>query len=216
MQLERRMTKMKKLTVIMAMALCFLMVSSTVWADNYLTLKTGLFFPENDDVLDSGYNVQAAFGKSLVDLFPALAAKGAAWKNVSAELGIGYRHADGEEEVSSFGTTVKTHQDLDVIPVTLVAFYTYEIADSGFKIYGGAGPGLYFAFTDTDVTTTSIYTGTTKTSDDDSTQKFGVVLKGGALYSLNPQWELSAALQKDIVSDDVGGLCFNIGVRIHF
>lgn len=207
---------MKKLSVIIAFALSCLMLGSTVWADTYLTVQAGLFQPEDDDVLDDGYNLEVTYGKSLVDVFPGLAAKHPAWKNVTAELGIGYRHADGEISISSFGTTIATEIDLDMIPVTLAAIYTHKIAGTPFKFYGGGGPGIYYASTEATVTTSIPGFFTETVSEDDSEFKFGVLLKGGVLFSLNERLDVSGGLQADLVSDDVGGVCFNLGMRYYF
>lgn len=207
---------MKKLTVMVVLATAWLMIGSTVWADTYFTGQLGLFDPEEDSVLDTGYNLEVAYGKSLVDVFPGLGANHSAWNNVTAELAIGYRHADGEIRVTSFGTTITTKTDLDVIPVTLAAVYTHEMTGSPFKFYGGAGPGIYYASTDAKVTTTGPFLVPRTVSDDDSDIKFGVLLKGGVLFSLNERLDLSGGAQMDLVSDDVGGICFNIGMRYYF
>ncbi len=211
-----RKKAVKKLTIMVVLAIGWVLIGSTVWADAYFAGQAGLFNPEDDSVLDSGYNLEAAYGRSLVDVFPGLAAKHPAWKNVSAELGLGYRHADGETSIASFGSTTTTKTDLDVVPITLAAVYTHALAGSPFKFYGGAGPGIYYAMTETKVTTTVPFIGTTTVSDDDSEFKFGLMLKGGVLFSLNDQLDLSGGLQMDLVSDDVGGICINIGVRYYF
>jgi len=207
---------MKKFTVIIALAIGCLMLGSTVWADDYLTGQVGLFNPEDDSVLDNGYNLEIAYGKSLVDIFPGLGSRHSAWKNVTAELGIGYRHADGGLIVSNFIATTTTSVDLDVIPITLMAIYNFDIPKAPIKFYAGAGPGIYYAKTDTRVTTIIPGVGTTTVSDDDTDVKFGVLLKGGVLFSLNERLDLSGGLQTDLVSDDVGGVCVNIGVRYYF
>lgn len=208
--------RMKKFAVTIALAVSFLMLGSTAWAESYLKFDTGLFLPKEDDALDDGFNLGAAYGRSLVDVFPGLAAENPAWKNVTAELGIGYRHADGDEAVSAFGTTVSTKMDLDVVPITLAAIYTHEISGAPVKIYGGGGPGLYYASTETTVTTTTFFGTTTTFSDDDSELKLGLVLKGGALFSLSERLDLGGEFQVDLVSDDVGGYCANVSLRYYF
>lgn len=207
---------MKKLIVTVVLAAGFLMMGSIAWADTYLKFDAGMFLPKEDDALDIGYNLGAAFGKSLVEVFPGLAAENPAWRNVTAELGIGYRHADGEMSVSSFGATTSTKMDLDVVPLTLAAIYTHKISGSPVKFYGGGGPGLYYASTETTVTTTVPFIGTTRVSDDDTDLKFGVMLKGGVLVSLSERLDLGGELQWDLVSDDIGGNCLNIGLRYYF
>jgi outer membrane protein W len=209
------MAEMKKLAVTMALIAGFLMIGSTAWAGTYLKFNTGLFLPEEDDALDSGYNLGAAFGISLVDVFPGLAAENPAWKNVTAELGTGYRHADGKTTVSAFGTTTTVKTDLDVVPLTLAAIYTYKMPAAPVKFYGGAGPGLYFASKEMKVTTTTIF-GTTTVSDDDNELKLGLILKGGALFSLSDRLDLGGELQMDLVSDDIGGICADVCLRYYF
>lgn len=207
---------MKKLKVMVVLAAAILMIGSTAWADSYISGQVGLFMPEEDDVLDDGYNIEIAYGKSLVDMFPGLATAHPAWEKVTAELGIGYRHADGGTTLTSFGSTITTKVDLDVIPVTLAAVYTQEIAGTPLKFYGGAGLGVFFASTEAEATTTVPFLGTITVSDDDSDIEFGGVIKGGILYSLNERLDFSGGAQLDLVSDDIGGLCINIGMRYHF
>jgi outer membrane protein W len=206
---------MKKLAVTMALIAGFLMLGSAAWAGTYLKFDTGLYMPDDDDALDTGYNLGAAFGVSLVDVFPGLAAEDPAWKNVTAELGTGYRHADGKTTVSVFGTTTTAKTDLDVVPLTLAAVYTHKMPGAPVKFYGGAGPGLYFASREIKVTTTTIF-GNTTVSDDDNELKLGLILKGGALFSLSDRLDLGGELQMDVVSDDLGGFCANVSLRYYF
>lgn len=206
---------MKKLAVTIALVVGFLMLGSAAWAETYLKFDTGLFMPKEDDALDTGYNLGAAYGMSLVDVIPGLAAENPAWKNVTAELGTGYRHADGKMTVSGFGASTSTKMDLDVVPLTLAAIYNHKISGGPVKVYGGGGPGIYYASTETTVTTTTIF-GTTTVSDDDSELKVGLMLKGGVLVSLSERLDLGGEFQMDLVSDDIGGSCLNVSLRYYF
>ncbi|MEJ2034512.1 MAG: outer membrane beta-barrel protein, partial [Deltaproteobacteria bacterium] len=184
--------------------------ASFTGTNNYLTGKAGLYLPEIDFV-DDGFNIEGAYG---IDLSSVIGIK-----NLVLELGLGYYKASNEQTYS-FGSglsssTTKEEVDISTIPMTVDGIYTFEF-NGPFSLYAGAGLGLYYVMWEWELETSSILLGSTSSSYADDELKFGFNLLGGGRYHLNNQMDLIAEVKYASVSDDVGGVFFNVGLKYNF
>jgi opacity protein-like surface antigen len=81
-----------------------------------------------------------------------------------------------------------------------------------FSLYGGGGLGLYYAMLEAKVSDPFFGTYT----EDDSELKLGLHLVGGGRFQLNNQLDLTSELKYVAVSDDIGGVSLNFGVKFNF
>ena len=182
---------MKKWLVLMMAGMMVFATSAS--AEQYVTGKIGAYFPEADYAFDMGLNLRAALGKTIVE-----AGKG----DVNAEIGIGY-YSPGEKN-NGFS--------LNVIPLTATAIYNMPFPNSPIEFYGGAGLGLYYWWQETSV----IIPFFGEIGSDIDGLDLGINLVGGALFNVNEKFGISAELEYDLVTDDVGGLFLNVGAKYRF
>lgn len=186
---------MKKLAAVLALFTLALAVALPARAEQYLSGRIGLFDPDEGG-FDTGFNLGLAYGVDLADLLPQAVKETPGLARVATEFGIGVYNAEHENRF--FGDI-----DLTVIPLTVSAIYFHPIPNSPFEIYAGGGPGLYIAMLDTP-------------GGDDSELEFGIHLLGGGAFNIDRQLALFAELRGDLVSGDVGGGFFNLGLKYKF
>lgn len=186
---------MKKLAAVLALFTLSLAAALPVQAAEFISGRAGFYFPDEGG-FDNGYNLGVSYGFNLSDILTETVKANPAIANVTTEVGIGIYHA--ERDFRFFGDI-----ELTVIPLTVSFIYNQPIPDTLFEIYGGGGPGLYYAMLDAP-------------GDDDSELEFGVHLLAGGALNLQQQLALFAELRGDLVTDDVGGGFLNFGVRYKF
>jgi opacity protein-like surface antigen len=179
---------MKK-TILAFISVSVFLCSSSAFAANYFTGKIGLYSPE-ESFLDDGFNIEGAYG---IDISGATGVE-----NLALELGLGYYTADGDQPFFDL--------DVSVIPITATAIYTHDL-DGPFSLFGGAGLGFYYA---------NVEVNSFGSEEDDSEVELGFNLVGGGRYELNNRMDLTAELKYAAVSDDIGGLFLNFGIKYNF
>jgi opacity protein-like surface antigen len=188
---------MKK-AVLIFISVYFLVFASSAFAGDYFTAKIGPYFPE-ESALDTGVNIEGAYGLDIYNMTGI--------ENLALEFGLGYYTASGDENY--YGSKLK--YDFDVISLTTTAVYTLDLSGP-FSLYGGGGLGLYYAMLEAKVSDPFFGTYT----EDDSELKLGLHLVGGGRFQLNNQLDLTSELKYVAVSDDIGGVSLNFGVKFNF
>jgi opacity protein-like surface antigen len=188
---------MKK-AVLIFISVYFLVFASSAFAGDYFTAKIGPYFPE-ESFLDTGFNIEGAYGLDLYNMTGI--------ENLALEFGLGYYTASGD----GYDLGYKIDIDLDVISVTTTAVYTLDLGGP-FSLFGGGGLGLYYAMAEAKESHPII--GTYK--DDNSELELGLHLVGGGRLQLNKQIDLTTELKYVAVSDDIGGVFLNFGVKFNF
>jgi len=188
---------MKK-AVFLFISVYFLVFASAAFAGDYFTGKIGPYFPE-ERFLDTGFNIEGAYG---LDLY-----KMTGIENLAIEFGLGYYTASGDD----YDLGNKIDVDLDVISATTTAVYTLDLSGP-FSLFGGGGLGLYHTMVE--VKESDPIFGTYK--DDDSDLKLGLHLVGGGRLQLNNQMDLTTEVKYVALSDDMGGVFLNFGIKYNF
>jgi len=159
--------------------------------EQYWTAKAGVFLPDKDE-LDSGFNLEGAYGTRLIDLAPALSRHGKFWPKVWLEAGGGYYQADHEQ-----------HGDVAVLPVTLSALLRLPV-NKVFGLYAGAGGGLYLVSRDF------------PDGHDDTNADLGAQAFGGIAFHVAPKVDITAECKWRMVKDDADGAVLSGGVQVAF
>jgi hypothetical protein len=186
---------MKKLAAVLALFALALTMSLPARAGEYISGRAGFYFPDEGG-FDTGSNFGIAYGFSLGDILTEDVKENPALANINTEIGLGIYNA--ERDVRFVGDI-----DLTVVPLTVSFIYNHAVPGTPFEIYGGGGPGLYYAMVDTPF-------------GDDSELEFGVHLLAGGAYNLDNRLSLFTELRGDLVTDDVGGGFLNFGVKYKF
>lgn len=186
---------MKKLAVVLALFTLALASALPAQAEEFISGRAGIYFPDEGG-FDNGYNFSLGYGFSLADILTESAKENPALANITTEFNLGIYNAD--RDLRFFGDI-----DLTVIPLTVSLIYNHAIQGTPFEIYGGGGPGLYYARFDAP-------------GDDDSELEFGVHLLAGGAFNIDRQFALFTELRGDLVTDDVGGGFLNFGLKYKF
>jgi opacity protein-like surface antigen len=187
---------MKK-AVLIFISVYFLVFASSAFAGDYFTAKIGPYFPE-ESALDTGVNIEGAYGLDIYNMTGI--------NNLALEFGLGYYTASGDENFLG----QKFKYDFDVISLTTTAVYTLDLSGP-FSLYGGGGLGLYYSMLEAKVSGPFF-----RYTEDDSELKLGLHLVGGGRLQLNKQLDLTSELKYVAVSDDMGGVSLNFGVKFNF
>jgi hypothetical protein len=186
---------MKKLAAILTLFTLALAPALPAQAAEFISGRAGFYFPDEGG-FDNGYNLSLSYGFNLADILTESAKENPALANITTEFSLGIYNA--ERDLRFFGDI-----DLTVIPLTVSFLYNHPIPGTPFEIYGGGGPGLYYARLDAP-------------GDDDSELEIGVHLLAGGAYNLDRQLTLFTELRGDLVTDDVGGGFLNFGLKYKF
>jgi opacity protein-like surface antigen len=178
---------MKRITALLVL-LGLVTVAATASAQPYVTGKLGVYMPDHG-WLDNGFNLEGAYGRPFVDLFPD-AVRHQPWlQNVNLEASVGFYSADYSRNSGRSGS-------VDALPVTVSALYNHTL-NQYFDVYGGAGLGAAIV------------------SDDWGSNglRVGPRLIAGGYYNLTPQFALGAELRQDLYSGRAKGGFLNFGAR---
>jgi hypothetical protein len=186
---------MKKLAAVLALFTLALAAALPAQAEEFISGRAGFYFPDEGG-FDTGYNFGLSYGFNLADILTETVKENPWVANVTTEIGIGVYNA--EDDIRFVGDV-----DLTVIPLTVSVIYNHPIQGTPFEIYGGGGPGLYYAMVDTPF-------------GDDSELEVGIHLLGGGAFNLDQQLALFAELRGDLATDDVGGGFLNFGLKYKF
>jgi hypothetical protein len=190
----------KKLLVLTAVLL--LSVAPAMAENNYVKGKVGYFMPA-ESILDSGFNLEAAYGLPLQDFVNL---------PLTAEFGIGYYTASGSESVGFPGFSLNSDIDISVIPFTATVLYDLPVNVENMAFNVGTGLGLYVW--NSDFSVSDPFFGNISGSDDGI--ELGFHLQAGGEYKINDRYAATADLKYAIVSDDLGGTFINVGVKYNF
>lgn len=149
---------------------------------NYITLKSGAFFPTgdlDDDDFDDGFNGAVAFGHRFNRYF-------------ALEGEAGYFQTDTKDRgtVSSSGLTFtgRAVSDLFSIPLRITALGVLPLAEDRFELFGGVGFGVYITHLDLKLDGNVTGPGGSVSgtvSDDDTDVHVGGHFLAGANYNLS-------------------------------
>lgn len=185
---------MKKLATVLALFTLSLAAALPAPAAEFISGRAGFYFPDEGG-FDTGPNFSLSYGFSLADILTDSVQENPALANVHTEFSLGIYSSERD---TRFGDI-----DLTVIPLTVSFIYNHAIQGSPFELYGGGGPGLYFAEVDAP-------------GGDDSELEFGVHFLVGGAFNLDTNLALFTELRGDLVTDDVGGGFLNFGVKYKF
>jgi opacity protein-like surface antigen len=113
-------------------SIIFFLSSNASAANNYFTVKAGIYSPESDDLegFDEGFNGEIAFGHYLN-------------RNLALELGLGYFETEWSGEYCYNGYCGREKDSIDVVPLTVALKAIYPVGQ--LELYGLGGIGIYFS-----------------------------------------------------------------------
>ena len=144
---------------------------------NYFTIKGGIYSPESDDLegFDTGSALEIAFGHYFN-------------RNFTLELGLGHLKTDAiftGFDPPPLGDFVRD-DEITIMPLTLTAKGLYPLNEN-LELYGLVGGGLYFADSESSISSSLLG----DISYDDSDTPIGVHVGFGFNYSITPRLSLA-------------------------
>lgn len=157
---------MRKIVLLSALVMLVAFPVFAASLPNYVVLKAGGYFPQDDDLdeFDNAFYGEVGIGHYV-------------HPNIALEFGVGYTESSASESVPGLGSV---DADLTIIPIMLgVRLLT---SAGNIEPYATAGIGMYYTELDASVSLPGVGTGSA--SDDDTA--FGGYLGLGANYDITP------------------------------